>query len=52
MDQKFRHEKKIDLLSHILQRSVVYRYGGHQYGLWVGQLGDGRAHILGEYVNG
>lgn len=31
--------------------SVVFRYGGHQYGLWVGQLGDGRALILGEYVN-
>ncbi|KAL4718391.1 hypothetical protein ACJJTC_011803 [Scirpophaga incertulas] len=31
---------------------VAHRYGGHQYGLWAGQLGDGRAHILGEYVNG
>ncbi|CAK1590002.1 unnamed protein product [Parnassius mnemosyne] len=30
---------------------VAHRYGGHQYGLWTGQLGDGRAHILGEYVN-
>ncbi|CAK1552373.1 unnamed protein product [Leptosia nina] len=30
---------------------VAHRYGGHQYGLWLGQLGDGRAHILGEYVN-
>ncbi|XP_053616858.1 protein adenylyltransferase SelO-like isoform X1 [Plodia interpunctella] len=30
---------------------VAHRYGGHQYGSWVGQLGDGRAHILGEYVN-
>ncbi|XP_072934134.1 protein adenylyltransferase SelO-like [Epargyreus clarus] len=30
---------------------VAHRYGGHQYGLWVGQLGDGRAHIIGEYVN-
>ncbi|XP_038212360.1 protein adenylyltransferase SelO-like [Zerene cesonia] len=30
---------------------VAHRYGGHQYGLWVGQLGDGRANILGEYVN-
>ncbi|VVC97835.1 unnamed protein product [Leptidea sinapis] len=30
---------------------VAHRYGGHQYGVWVGQLGDGRAHILGEYVN-
>ncbi|CAG9558928.1 unnamed protein product [Danaus chrysippus] len=30
---------------------VAHRYGGHQYGLWVGQLGDGRAHLIGEYVN-
>ncbi|KAG7303240.1 hypothetical protein JYU34_011707 [Plutella xylostella] len=30
---------------------VAHRYGGHQFGMWVGQLGDGRAHILGEYVN-
>lgn len=26
-------------------------YSGHQFGVWAGQLGDGRAHILGE-VNG
>ncbi|CAH0713451.1 unnamed protein product, partial [Brenthis ino] len=30
---------------------VAHRYGGHQYGLWAGQLGDGRVHIIGEYVN-
>ncbi|XP_021205385.1 protein adenylyltransferase SelO isoform X4 [Bombyx mori] len=30
---------------------IAHRYGGHQYGLWAGQLGDGRAHIIGEYVN-
>lgn len=23
-------------------------YSGHQFGVWAGQLGDGRAHILGE----
>lgn len=27
------------------------RYGGHQFGYWAGQLGDGRAVMLGEYVN-
>ena len=27
------------------------RYGGHQFGHWAGQLGDGRAIILGEVVN-
>lgn len=26
-------------------------YGGHQFGAWAGQLGDGRAITLGEYVN-
>lgn len=26
-------------------------YGGHQFGHWAGQLGDGRAIILGEVVN-
>ena len=27
-------------------------YGGHQFGNWAGQLGDGRAITLGEAVNG
>lgn len=27
------------------------RYGGHQFGSWAGQLGDGRAIGLGEVVN-
>ncbi|XP_045454023.1 protein adenylyltransferase SelO-like [Melitaea cinxia] len=31
--------------------SVSHRYGGYQFGIWADQLGDGRAHILGEYVN-
>ena len=26
------------------------RYGGHQFGNWAGQLGDGRAMSLGEVV--
>ena len=26
-------------------------YGGHQFGNWAGQLGDGRAIVLGESVN-
>ena len=33
------------------QMPLAHRYGGHQFGVWAGQLGDGRAHILGEYVN-
>jgi uncharacterized protein YdiU (UPF0061 family) len=37
----------------ILPSSVplAHRYGGHQFGFWAMQLGDGRAHLLGEYVN-
>ncbi|KAI5634205.1 hypothetical protein NE865_13075 [Phthorimaea operculella] len=31
--------------------TVSHRYGGYQFGYWADQLGDGRAHILGEYVN-
>jgi uncharacterized protein YdiU (UPF0061 family) len=26
-------------------------YGGHQFGVWAGQLGDGRAITLGEVLN-
>ncbi|HET20224.1 MAG TPA: YdiU family protein [Chromatiales bacterium] len=26
-------------------------YGGHQFGQWAGQLGDGRALVLGELIN-
>lgn len=32
-------------------RPIATRYGGHQFGHWAGQLGDGRAILLGE-VNG
>lgn len=27
---------------------VATVYSGHQFGVWAGQLGDGRAHLLGE----
>ncbi|XP_037311959.2 protein adenylyltransferase SelO-like isoform X2 [Pungitius pungitius] len=30
---------------------LAHRYGGHQFGSWAGQLGDGRAHSLGQYTN-
>uniref|UniRef100_A0A452IJ62 Selenoprotein O n=1 Tax=Gopherus agassizii TaxID=38772 RepID=A0A452IJ62_9SAUR len=30
---------------------LAHRYGGHQFGSWAGQLGDGRAHLLGVYTN-
>ncbi|MGB3288660.1 MAG: YdiU family protein [Burkholderiaceae bacterium] len=26
-------------------------YSGHQFGIWAGQLGDGRAHLLGEVLS-
>ncbi len=37
----------------VLPGSAPYatRYGGHQFGNWAGQLGDGRAIYLGEVVN-
>jgi uncharacterized protein YdiU (UPF0061 family) len=33
-------------------RPYAARYGGHQFGHWAGQLGDGRAITLGERVTG
>ncbi|KAK4530566.1 hypothetical protein CCYA_CCYA04G1423 [Cyanidiococcus yangmingshanensis] len=32
-------------------RPYAQRYGGHQFGSWAGQLGDGRVIVLGEYRN-
>jgi uncharacterized protein YdiU (UPF0061 family) len=29
-------------------RALAAVYSGHQFGVWAGQLGDGRAHLLGE----
>ncbi|XP_077124541.1 protein nucleotidyltransferase YdiU-like [Ranitomeya variabilis] len=30
---------------------LAHRYGGHQFGVWAGQLGDGRAHLIATYIN-
>lgn len=30
---------------------LAHRYGGHQFGIWADQLGDGRAHLIGIYMN-
>uniref|UniRef100_A0A1B6LBT6 Selenoprotein O n=2 Tax=Graphocephala atropunctata TaxID=36148 RepID=A0A1B6LBT6_9HEMI len=30
---------------------LAHRYGGHQFGYWATQLGDGRAILLGEFIN-
>ena len=32
-------------------RPIAYRYGGHQFGKYVDKLGDGRATMIGEYIN-
>lgn len=39
--------------SNVLSSSIplAHRYGGHQFGSWAAQLGDGRALSLGEYVS-
>ena len=46
----------VDFISgnNVLRNSIpiAHRYGGHQFGSWAGQLGDGRAILLGEYING
>lgn len=34
------------------EQRISTRYAGHQFGVWAGQLGDGRAISLGEIVNG
>ncbi len=33
-------------------RPLAGVYSGHQFGQWAGQLGDGRAHLLGETSDG
>lgn len=33
-------------------QTVAAVYSGHQFGIWAGQLGDGRAHLLGRVVYG
>ncbi|XHS78312.1 YdiU family protein [Burkholderiaceae bacterium UC74_6] len=33
-------------------KSLASVYSGHQFGVWAGQLGDGRAHWLGEMRTG
>ena len=31
--------------------TLAHRYGGYQFGYWADQLGDGRAIMIGEYIN-
>ena len=35
-------------LSHQFPNPIATAYSGHQFGVWAGQLGDGRAILLGE----
>ena len=34
--------------AHEFQKPIATAYSGHQFGVWAGQLGDGRAILLGE----
>lgn len=47
-------QKEIDILGgNVVAPSMIpyaARYGGHQFGNWAGQLGDGRAITLGELI--
>lgn len=51
--QKPKDQKDIEILggNHVSSSMYPYaaRYGGHQFGSWAGQLGDGRAITLGEW---
>ena len=52
-DNRFTHELPADHVDDNYVRQVEAAcYGGHQFGNWAGQLGDGRAINLGEVVNG
>ncbi|XP_068790616.1 protein adenylyltransferase SelO isoform X2 [Struthio camelus] len=51
-------KEKVDFLQFVSGEKVTpgsvplaHRYGGHQFGIWAGQLGDGRAHLIGVYTN-
>ncbi len=37
----------LDICSGLVEKAWCSVYSGHQFGVWAGQLGDGRAHLLG-----
>ena len=39
---------RLDLESHQFDNPIATAYSGHQFGVWAGQLGDGRAILLGD----
>jgi uncharacterized protein YdiU (UPF0061 family) len=50
----FEHQALLPLLfedSELNQHSMAQKYGGHQFGGWNPELGDGRGLLLGEVVN-
>jgi uncharacterized protein YdiU (UPF0061 family) len=42
---------RLDLEDKTFHHPIATAYSGHQFGVWAGQLGDGRAILLGE-ING
>ncbi len=50
--EAFAHPEFLDVVSGttplIGGQTLAAVYSGHQFGVWAGQLGDGRAHLLGE----
>lgn len=54
-EEQMRHPDFVDVLSggHLLPTMSPYAmcYGGHQFGSWASQLGDGRAINLGELIS-
>ena len=40
-------EKSVIFFTLFRKNDFLSRYGGHQFGHWASQLGDGRAHLLG-----
>ncbi|MEX1056976.1 MAG: protein adenylyltransferase SelO family protein, partial [Natronospirillum sp.] len=55
-DDTCRSQRFVEVFSgtHLLEDMKPHAqcYGGHQFGNWAGQLGDGRAINLGDVING
>ena len=43
-------EKSVNFTFFQQKLFLMSRYGGHQFGHWASQLGDGRAHLLGGQI--
>ena len=42
---------KLKISSHEFSNPIATAYSGHQFGVWAGQLGDGRAILLGDIAD-